>query len=104
MKQSVIYKVETSYLGGIPGIRSSLPVVSYFSNLKITVERILATLAVRGWEEHRVNYTAVYRSLKERDKYVTEISLREVKIFRMEITKVLLNPALNDLGIDQRPG
>lgn len=103
MKQTIIYKVEISYIASMAGIKQSLPVISYFSNLKITLERILSILALKGWEGHKVNYTAVYRAIKERNKYVVEFNLKNVKIFRLEVSKVILNPALSDLGIDKRP-
>jgi hypothetical protein len=103
MKQSFIYKIEVNYINNLVGIKQSLPVVSYFSNLKIALESILSILALRGWDDHKINYTAAYRSIKDRGKYVSEFSLKNVKIFRLEVSKVIMNPALSDLGVDQKP-
>lgn len=103
MKQSTIYKIETHYLYSLSGIRPANEVVSYFSNLKRAIEAIQASLAIHGWEVNRINYTAAYRALNQRNKYVVEFQVKGVKFFKLSIEKVTLNPLFTTLGIGDKP-
>ena len=103
MQQSIIYRVEVSYINQIIGIKSSEPIVSYFSNLKKTVENIQKSLLLYGWDIQKVNYTAVYRALKEKEKFVCVFEVNKVKFFKLVIDKKVLNPSLSTLGIDSKP-
>lgn len=103
MKQSTIYKITVSQKTSALYIRESEPVVTYYSNLKRTVEAIQSTLAVQGWEHGRVNYSAVYRALKERSKYVENFSAGGTKFFQLSVEQVVVNPSLTTLGIDISP-
>lgn len=103
MKQSVIYKVTVSYKTSTLYIRESEPTVTYYSNLKRTIEAVQTTLLTQGWDAGRVNYSAVYRALKERGKYVENFSADGTKFFQLTINKVLLNPSLTTLGIEVFP-
>ena len=51
MSQSGIYKVEVSYTQQFVGIKQSEPIVSYFSNLKKTIENIQNSLASESTKE-----------------------------------------------------
>jgi hypothetical protein len=103
MKQSFIYKTTVSYQPSTLFIKESEPVISYYSNLKRTIEAIQTTLAVQGWEKNRVNYSAVYRALKERGKYVENFSAERTKFFQLSIDRVVLNSPLTTLGIETYP-
>ena len=103
MSQSGIYKVEVSYTQQFVDIKQSEPIVSYFSNLKKTIENIQNSLALNGWDAQRVNYTAVYRALNEKNKFICEFEANKVKYFKLIITKKILNPNLTMLGIDPKP-
>lgn len=103
MSQSGIYKVEVSYTQQFVGIKQSEPIISYFSNLKKTIENIQNSLALNGWDTQRVNYTAVYRALNEKNKFICEFEVNRVKYFKLIITKKILNPNLTMLGIDPKP-
>lgn len=103
MRQSFIYRITVSYNSSALYVRESEPVISYFSNLKRTVEAIQTTLAVQGWEGSRVNYSAVYRALKERGKYVESFSAGGTKFFKLTVEKVPLNAPFSTLGIDFHP-
>lgn len=103
MQQRTIYKITVSYKSSALYIRESEPILTYYSNLKRTVESIQTTLAVQGWEHGRVNYSAVYRALKERGKYVENFSAERTKFFTISVEQVVLNPVLTTLGIDVSP-
>jgi hypothetical protein len=103
MKPSIIYKVEISYVQTLLRVKSSEAVVTYFSNLKRTIEALQASLLINGWGVEKVNYTAVYRSLKSRDKFVAEFYLKGVKFFKIHISTQVLNPSLTTLGIEPKP-
>jgi hypothetical protein len=103
MKQSVIYKITVSQKTSALYIRESEPVISYYSNLKRTVEAIQTTLAVQGWDKNRVNYSAVYRAIKERNKYVEDFNAEGTKFFQLMIEKVVVNSPFTTLGIDEKP-
>ncbi|MFB0906874.1 MAG: hypothetical protein ACI9V1_003321 [Spirosomataceae bacterium] len=103
MKQSVIYKITVSQKYSALYIRESEPIISYYSNLKRTVEAIQTTLAVQGWDKNRVNYSAVYRAIKERSKYVEDFNAEGTKFFQLIVEKVILNPSFTTLGIETSP-
>jgi hypothetical protein len=103
MKQLKIYEIEINYSNNIVGIRPSEPTFTYFSNLSLVIENIQKNLAIKSWDEHNINYTAVYRSLKSKKAFVSEIKFKGVKIFKISIREKILNPALSNLGIEERP-
>lgn len=103
MRQSYIYKITVSQKSSALYIRESEPIVTYFSNLKRTVEAIQTTLAVQGWEHGRVNYSAVYRALNERGKYVENFSASGTKFFQLTVEKAVLNPSFTTLGVEISP-
>jgi hypothetical protein len=102
MKQQTIYEVAVIPIGSLNTIRQKETVFSYFSNLSKCLDQLTATLAINGWES-KINYTAVYRSLKEKQKFVAEFGLAGNKIFKIVITCRTINPALTMLGIEEKP-
>jgi hypothetical protein len=102
MQQQIIYEVKVSYIGSLSTIRVREPFVVYFSNLKKTIENISGQLALNGWPI-KINYSAVYRSLKIKDVFHTDFDVAGQKVFRITISKKTLNPVLNTLGIDEKP-
>ncbi len=103
MKQSTIYQISVISKQVVSTIRPSEPVVTYYSNLKRAVEAIQTTLLVNGWEAKRANYSAVYRTLNERGKYVEDFGVSGVKFFQLTVRRLLLNPSLTNLGIEISP-
>ncbi|MFN4144939.1 MAG: hypothetical protein ACK4GN_03880 [Runella sp.] len=102
MRQSTIYEVKTSYIGSLNALREREPFVVYFSNLKKAIESISTQLAVNGWPV-KINYSAVYRSLKAKGKYVCDFDVGGLKVFSLVLTPKTLNPHLSTLGIDEMP-
>ena len=98
----VIYEVTVQYIGTLNAIRQRDPFVVYFSNLKKTVETIAAQLALNDWPV-KVNYSAVYRSIKQRGIYQCDFDVAGAKVFRIRIAQRTLNPVLTTLGIDEKP-
>lgn len=102
MKQQTIYEVAMVPIGSLNTIRQKETVFSYFSNLKKCLESVTSSLALNGWE-NKINYTLVYRSLKEKGKFMAEFSLAGNKIFRLLICMRTINPSLSMLGIEEKP-
>ncbi|WP_309959029.1 hypothetical protein [Arcicella sp. BE139] len=63
---------------------------------------MITSLVINGWES-KINYTAVYRSLKEKGKYTTEFRIANNKVFKIVITPRTINPSLTMLGIEEKP-
>ncbi|MFN8343858.1 MAG: hypothetical protein U0X91_02580 [Spirosomataceae bacterium] len=102
MTQQTIYEVQIIYIGTLGALRQREPFVAYFSNLKKTIENLTAQLALNGWPL-KINYSAVYRSLKAKQKYVCDFDVAGHKVFKIQITPKVLNPTLTTLGIDEMP-
>jgi hypothetical protein len=102
MKQQTIYEVAVIPIGSLNTIREKETVLSYFSNLSKCLDQVIASLVINGWES-KINYTAVYRSLKEKGKYVAEFKIANNKIFKIVITPRTINPSLTMLGIEEKP-
>jgi hypothetical protein len=103
MRQSIIYQISINYIGSLNDVRSRNSFVVYYSNLKKAVESLQSNLAINGWEQKKVNYTAVYRTLKIKEKFVCDFDVMRSKFFQVTITKKILNPQLTTLGIDEHP-
>lgn len=102
MKQQTIYEVSVISIGSLNTIRQKETVYSYFSNLSKCLDLLKTSLAINGWDS-KINYTAVYRSIKEKEKFVAEFSLAGNKIFKVMIIARTINPALTMLGIEEKP-
>ncbi len=102
LKQQTIYEVAVIPIGSLNTIRQKETVYTYFSNLKKCIESILTTLALNGWE-NKINYSAVYRSMKEKGKYNFEFTIAGNKIFKLVISPRVINPALSMLGVEEKP-
>ena len=102
MPQQIIYEVCVMYIGTLGTLRQRDPFVAYFSNLKKAIENLTAQLALNGWPL-KINYSAVYRSLKTKQKYTCDFDVAGHKVFKIIITPKILNPTLTTLGIDEMP-
>lgn len=98
-----IYEVTVSPTGSLNSLRHREPTVVYFSNLRKAVDAITGELAFNGWPA-KVNYTAVYRGVKERGFYACEFEVANTRVFRVKVLPKLLNPPLPRLGMDENPG
>ena len=98
----VIYEVSIQHVGSLNTIREREPTVSFFSNLRKAVDAITAELALNNWPP-KVNYTAVYRGVKQREFYGCDFDVAGARVFRIKVVPRVLNPALPRLGIDENP-
>ncbi len=98
----VIYEVTISHVGSLTALRQREPTVIFFSNLRKAVDAITAELAINNWPP-RVNYTAVYRGVKQRGFYGCDFNVAGTRVFRIKVVPCILNPALPRLGIDENP-
>ncbi len=103
MRQSIIYEVNINYISSANDVRKREPYIVYFSNLKRAIEALQSNLAINGWEQKKVNYTAVYRTLKIKEKFVCDFDVAKVKFFQVVIHRKTLNPRLSTMGIDEHP-
>ncbi|MVM29787.1 hypothetical protein GO755_07065 [Spirosoma sp. HMF4905] len=97
-----IYEVTIQYTGSLTTIRQREPTVIFFSNLRKAVDAVTAELALNNWPP-KINYTAVYRGVKQRDFYSCDFHMTDMRVFRIKIVPRILNPALPRLGIDENP-
>ena len=102
MKQQTIYEIAVISIGSLNTVREKEPVLDYFSNLSKCLDQVAGALAVHGWSS-KINYTAVYRALKAKGRFVAEFSVAGNKIFKIVITPRLINPAISTLGIEDKP-
>ncbi|MFC0184875.1 hypothetical protein SAMN04515674_11066 [Pseudarcicella hirudinis] len=102
MKQQTIYEVAVIPIGNLNALRQKETAFSYFSNLSKCIDLLAASLAINGWET-KVNYTAVYRSLKEKGRYAVEYKIEGNKVFKITITPRTINPSLTMMGIEEKP-
>jgi hypothetical protein len=78
------------------------PDITYFSNLKKTIEMLQVALVTQGWPV-TVSYSSAYRGLVNGGFYKKVFEVEGVKYFRITITRKILNPRLTTLGIDKMP-
>jgi hypothetical protein len=102
LKQQAIYEIAIIPIGSLTSLRPKEAVFTYFSNLKKCIDSLLTSLAINNWE-NKINYTLVYRSIKEKGKFVAEFAFAGQKIFKVVVTVRTINPSLSMLGIDEKP-
>lgn len=98
----VIYEVTVQHVGSLNTLRQREPTIIFFSNLQKAVDAVTAELALTNWPQ-KVNYTAVYRGVKQRGFYSCDFDVAGTRVFRIKIVPQVLNPALPRLGIDENP-
>ncbi len=98
----IIYEVVIQSVGSLNTIRERPATVVFFPNLRKAVDAITAELAFNNWP-HKVNYTAVYRGVKQRGFYSCDFDVAGTRVFRIKVIPQVLNPALPRLGIDENP-
>ena len=98
----IIYEVSMQHVGSLNSLRQREPTVIFFSNLRKAVDAITAELALNNWPQ-KVNYTAAYRGVKQRDFYSCDFDVAGTRVFRIKVVPQVLNPALPRLGIDENP-
>ncbi|GAB3987026.1 hypothetical protein GCM10028807_05730 [Spirosoma daeguense] len=98
----VIYEVTIHYVGSLTTLRQRDPTITFFSNLRKAVDAVTAELALNNWPP-KVNYTAVYRGVKQRQFYSCDFDVAGTRVFRVKVVPRLLNPPLPRLGIDENP-
>lgn len=103
MRTSKIYQVRIDFSHPQFYFRGSLPHVSFYSNLSKTVEALQSALVLYGWELSELNYSAVYRSVRLKGRYVKYIKKNQTPFFKIEIIENLLNPKLNTFDLERAP-
>lgn len=98
----IIYEVTTQHVGSLNTLRQREPTTIFFSNLRKAVDAIMAELALNNWPQ-KVNYTAVYRGVKQRGFYSCDFDVAGTRVFRIKVVPQVLNPALPRLGLDENP-
>jgi hypothetical protein len=88
-----LYEVTISYTGSLNTVRQREPVITFFTNLRKAVDAVVGELAINNWPI-KVNYTAVYRGIRERGFYACDYDLKGLRVFRIRIMPRVLNPVL----------
>jgi hypothetical protein len=103
MKQQAVYELIVEDLSAYRQISRKEPFVVFFSNLSKAVQTLEAHLAINNWDTEQINYSAVYRQIKAREKFSADFWFGGIKFFRITIRRRILNPNITTLGIDQKP-
>lgn len=103
MRSSTIYQITVRYVESVRTITASEPHVTYYSNLKRTVEALQTTLVTQGWIDDQLSYSSVYRALNERGKFMMKLRLEGIGFMQLVVEKATLNPGFTTLGIDRKP-
>ena len=98
----IIYEVTLHHIGSLATIREREPSVVFFSNLRKAVDAIVTELLLNNWPM-KINYTAVYRGVKQRGFYACDFDVAGTRVFRIKIIPRVMNPVLPRLGIDENP-
>ncbi len=99
----IIYEITLQHIGSLATIREREPSVVFFSNLRKAVDAITTELMLNNWPM-KINYTAVYRGVKQRGFYTCDFDVAGTKVFRIKVASRVMNPVLPRLGIDENPG
>ncbi|AWV97754.1 hypothetical protein [Arcticibacterium luteifluviistationis] len=103
MKTSKIIQVEVNFRHDLIIIKGSPFTYNYFSNLTQAFESVKESLLINGWDLDGFNYTAIYRSLKDRGSYVKVFKSKGAAFFKVSISSKTLNPKLSTLEITKNP-
>lgn len=103
MKTSKIIEVEANFRHDLIAIKGSPSTFNYFSNLTLAFESVKESLLINGWELDGFNYTAIYRTVRERGTYVKTFKSKRIGFFKISISKKTLNPKLSTLEIMPNP-
>ena len=103
LSTSPIYEVTLQPIGTLNTIREREPSVVFFSNLRKAVDALTTELLLNNWPV-KINYTAVYRGVKQRGFYTCDFDVAGTKVFRIKVVPRVMNPVLPRLGIDENPG
>lgn len=100
--ERIIYEVAIQHVGSLNSLRHREPTIVFFSNLRKAVDAITAELALNNWPQ-KINYTAVYRGVKQRGFYGCDFDVAGTRVFRIKVVPQVLNPPLPRLGVDENP-
>lgn len=98
----LIYEVTLQHIGSLTTVRQRDPSVVFFSNIRKAVDAITTELVLNSWPM-KINYTAVYRGVKQRGFYTCDFDVAGTRVFRIKIVPRVMNPVLPRLGIDENP-
>lgn len=76
--------------------------LTYFTNLKKTIDTVQMALGSQGWPIE-ISYSSAYRNIRERGYYTHTFVVEGVRYFELRITTQIINPHLTSLGIDEMP-
>ncbi|KPM48854.1 hypothetical protein [Jiulongibacter sediminis] len=103
MTTSEIIKVEINFNEEKLAFRGSSSSISLYTNLSQAFKALEAALLLNQWEVENFNYTAIYRELRLKESYVKVVRLKGTNFFVIKISKVTLNPKLNNFDLMRAP-
>ncbi|MFT4734415.1 MAG: hypothetical protein ACI9DJ_000570 [Algoriphagus sp.] len=103
MRTSKIVQVEINFQYELIAMRGSSFAYSYYSNLSLACKSVENALLLNSWGNDGFNYTAVYRSLKERESYVKVFKEKGIPFFKITLSYKTLNPKLDSLELVKKP-
>lgn len=103
MKTGKIIQVEVNFRHDLIVVKGSPFTYNYFSNLTLAFESVKETLLINGWDLDGFNYTAIYRSIKDRGSYVKAFKSKGAAFFKITICYKEINPKFSSLEITKNP-
>ncbi|MGR3811715.1 hypothetical protein [Jiulongibacter sp. NS-SX5] len=103
MKTSQIIQVEISFNEEKLAFKGSSNSISYYSNLTLAFEALRAALVLNEWEISQFNYTAIYREMRLKDNYVKAVRFQGTTFFVIKISRITINPKLNNFDLSKAP-
>ena len=103
MKTTNIIEIELDFGYELTFLKGSPSTFLYYSNLTLAFNALKEALLVNEWDLKNFNYTAIYRSLREKDSYVKVFKSNGTAFFKIRISKRELNPKLISSRLLKRP-
>jgi hypothetical protein len=103
MKTHKIIQVEINYRHELVYIKGSPSTFIYYSNLTLAYQSLKKSLLLNDWEDSDFNYTAIYRSLKQKEIYVKSFKNKGTPFFKISISKITVNPKLLSVDFMKKP-
>lgn len=98
-----IFTLSIQIDASVIGFKNADPTINYFSNLSKLIVALKEALVLQGWKDHKINYTAVYRSISEFRPFVCTLKMKGIKYIKIHIEKHTINPEKSKLGVEEYP-
>jgi hypothetical protein len=102
MKQQYIYEVSIAPAPIFRPVVSQQPVLSYYSNLQKGCAALFIALEANAWK-NQISYSTIYRNIMLKGRYQHTFELSGQRYFQVIIIRKVINPVLNNFGLEGNP-